>query len=170
MNWAKIRKEDVANGPGIRVSIWIQGCNRRCLNCFNPETWDATKGHILGPKVLKQFLDFGDNDNVVGYSILGGEPLLFPNEMLQLVRAIKERHPDKTIWMWTGFTYESLNDDQLKVLHYIDYLVDGAFIEDLKNPDLAFRGSSNQRILKINHSEDSITDESNYFDNYNTTY
>lgn len=120
--------------------------------------------------MLKQFLDFGDNDNVVGYSILGGEPLLFPNEMLQLVRAIKERHPDKTIWMWTGFTYESLNDDQLKVLHYVDYLVDGAFIEDLKNPDLAFRGSSNQRILKINHSESSITDESNYFDNYNTTY
>ena len=148
LRWSAIRNKDIANGPGTRVSIWVQGCPFHCKGCFNPETWNPDAGHVLGPKVLKQFLDFGKQD-VFGYSILGGEPLLNCNDMLQLVKVIKETYPDKTIWMWTGNTFENLNEEQLEVLKYVDVLVDGQFIEELKNPNLKFRGSSNQRIIDL---------------------
>ena len=99
--------------------------------------------------MLKQFLDFGNDIDIVGYSILGGEPLLNCKDMLQLVKTIKQVHPDKNIWMWTGNTFENLNDEQLNVLQYVDVLVDGPFIEELKDPNLKFRGSSNQRIIDL---------------------
>lgn len=148
LKWSAIRKQDIANGPGTRVSIWVQGCNFHCKNCFNPETWDPNAGHVLGPKVLKQFLDLG-NQEIAGYSILGGEPLLNCKEMLQLVKKIKEIHPNKTIWMWTGYLYENLSPEQMEVLKYVDVLIDGRFVDDLKNPNLKFRGSSNQRVINV---------------------
>lgn len=158
LRWSMIRRKDIANGPGTRVSIWVQGCPFHCKGCFNPDTWDPDAGHVLGPKVLKQFLDFGNDIDIVGYSILGGEPLLNCKDMLQLVKTIKQTHPDKNIWMWTGNTFENLNDEQLNVLQYVDVLVDGPFIEELKNPNLKFRGSSNQRIidLKLSFSTKSL--------------
>ena len=152
LRWSAIRKQDIANGPGTRVSIWVQGCPFHCKGCFNPETWNPDAGHVLGPKVLKQFLDFGNNNYIFGYSILGGEPLLNCKDMLQLVMAIKEKYPNKTIWMWTGFKYEDLTNEQKEILKYIDVLVDGQFIDELKNPNLKFRGSSNQRIIDIKQS------------------
>lgn len=152
LRWNAIRREDIANGPGTRVSIWVQGCNFRCKGCFNPNTWDAEGGHILGPKVLKQFLELGNNPNVVGYSILGGEPLLNCSDMLQLVKEIKTAHPDKTIWMWTGFVFEELSNEQKEIMKYIDVLVDGRFDEELRDPNLKFRGSSNQRIIDVQNT------------------
>ena len=149
LRWSAIRKKDIANGPGTRVSIWVQGCPFHCKGCFNPETWDPDAGHVLGPKVLKQFLDLGNDIDIVGYSILGGEPLLNCKDMLQLIKQIRSIHPNKTIWMWTGYIYENLSKEQLKVIKLIDVLVDGQFIEELKNPNLRFRGSSNQRIIDI---------------------
>ena len=152
LRWSKIRKEDIANGPGMRVSIWVQGCNLHCPGCFNPSTWDPNAGHILGPKVTQQFIELGKPKSIVGYSILGGEPLLNCEEMLQLVRKIKNTYPKKTIWMWTGFTYENLTEAQLEVLKYIDVLVDGPFKQELKNPNLKFKGSTNQRIIDVQSS------------------
>ena len=90
LRWSKMRKEDIANGPGMRVSIWVQGCNLHCPGCFNPSTWDPNAGHVLGPKVTQQFIELGKHKSIVGYSILGGEPLLNCEEMLQLVRKIKK--------------------------------------------------------------------------------
>ncbi len=149
LRWSAIRRKDIANGPGTRVSIWVQGCPFHCKGCFNPETWNPDAGHVLGPKVLKQFLDLGNDIDIVGYSILGGEPLLNCKDMLQLIKQIRSTHPDKTIWMWTGNTYENLSEEQLEVVKLIDVLVDGQFVEELKNPNLRFRGSSNQRIIDI---------------------
>lgn len=149
LRWSAIRKQDIANGPGIRVSIWTQGCPFHCNGCFNKETWDPDAGHILGPKVLKQFLDFGNDSMISGYSILGGEPLLNCKDMLQLVKEIRLSHPDKNIWMWTGYKFENLSKEQLEVIKLIDVLVDGQFIDSLKNPNLKFRGSYNQRIIDI---------------------
>jgi anaerobic ribonucleoside-triphosphate reductase activating protein len=158
LRWSKIRKKDIANGPGTRVSIWVQGCPFKCKGCFNQNTWDPNAGHVLGEKVTKQLIELGNNPDIVGYSILGGEPLLNCKDMLQLVKTIKQVHPDKNIWMWTGNTFENLNDEQLNVLQYVDVLVDGPFIEELKNPNLKFRGSSNQRIidLKLSFSTKSL--------------
>ena len=149
LRWSAIRRKDIANGPGTRVSIWVQGCPFHCKGCFNPETWDPDAGHVLGPKVLKQFLELGNNTDIVGYSILGGEPLLNCKDMLQLIEQIKSTHPEKTIWMWTGNTYENLSEEQLEIVKLIDVLVDGPFVEELKNPNLRFRGSSNQRIIDV---------------------
>lgn len=162
LRWSKIRKEDIANGPGMRVSIWVQGCHRQCPGCFNPETWDPNAGHVLGPKVTAQLIDLGKSKSITGYSILGGEPLLHCDEMLQLVKKIKDTYPKKTIWMWTGYTYEDLSVEQLKVLQYVDILVDGPFKQELRNPNLRFKGSSNQRIIDVQktlNSDSVVLDE-----------
>jgi anaerobic ribonucleoside-triphosphate reductase activating protein len=149
LRWSKIRKKDIANGPGTRVSIWVQGCPFKCKGCFNQNTWDPNAGHVLGEKVTKQLIELGNNPDIVGYSILGGEPLLNCNDMLQLIQLIRNTYPDKTIWMWTGYKYENLNEQQMKIINLIDVLVDGQFIEELKDPSLKFRGSSNQRLIDI---------------------
>ncbi len=149
MRYAKVRSKDIANGPGIRVSIYVQGCNHHCPNCFNKETWDFNGGKIFTQRTQIQFLDLANNPEIVGFSILGGEPLQQGDDMLKLVKAMKEEFPDKNIWMWTGYTYEELNDEQLKIISYIDVLVDGRFVEAFKCPKLQFRGSANQRIIDV---------------------
>ena len=149
MRWAKIRKRDISNGPGIRVSIYVQGCNRHCPNCFNPETWDFNGGKIFNKHVLTQFLDFAQAEEIAGFSILGGEPLQQDSDMLMLVKAMKERYPDKSVWMWTGYVWEELTDEQREIVSVIDVLVDGHFDEAKKVPNLKFRGSTNQRIIDV---------------------
>lgn len=149
MRYAKIRSQDIANGPGIRVSIYVQGCNRHCKNCFNPETWDFNGGRIFNRRVKEQFLNLADNKSIVGFSILGGEPLQQGKDMLDLVKSMKERFPTKTIWMWTGYRFEEFDQEQLEIIQYIDVLVDGEFIEEAKCPGKRFKGSSNQRIIDI---------------------
>ena len=157
MRFAQIRKEDISNGPGIRVSLFVQGCNRHCDGCFNPETWDYNKGQIFNRRIQELFLDLGKEKKITGFSILGGEPLDQDERMLELIKRIKERYPDKTIWMWTGHTYEDLTDKQMEIVKLIDVLVDGPFIISQKCPGKRFRGSMNQRIIDIKKTLESGT-------------
>lgn len=157
MRFAQIRKEDISNGPGIRVSLFVQGCNRHCDGCFNPETWNYDKGQIFNRRIQELFLDLGKEKRITGFSILGGEPLDQDERMFELIKKIKERYPDKTIWMWTGHTYEDLTDKQMEIVKLIDVLVDGPFIISQKCPGKRFRGSMNQRIIDIKKTLESGT-------------
>lgn len=157
MRFAQIRKEDISNGPGIRVSLFVQGCNRHCDGCFNPETWDYDKGQIFNRRIQELFLDLGKEKRITGFSILGGEPLDQDKCMLELIKKIKEHYPDKTIWMWTGHTYEDLTDEQMEIVKLIDVLVDGPFIISKRCPSKRFRGSMNQRIIDIKKTLESGT-------------
>lgn len=149
MRYFKARSQDVANGPGIRASIWICGCDRHCKGCFNQEIADFNAGKPLSSEMMKRFAALGGNNKeIAGFSILGGEPLQQDKEeMLEFLSYLKI--PKKTIWMWTGYTYEELTKDQLEVVKHVNVLVDGPFIESLRNPNLKFRGSSNQRIIDV---------------------
>lgn len=150
MRYFKARSQDVANGPGVRTSIWVCGCTRHCPGCFNQEAADFNAGEPLSLSRMRRFAAIGGIDkDIAGFSILGGEPLQQDkDEMLKLLRCLRV-YPKKTIWMWTGYTYEDLTADQLEIVKNVDVLVDGPFIEKLKNPNLRFRGSSNQRIINI---------------------
>lgn len=150
MRYNKIRKMDVSNGPGIRVSIFMQGCTFNCPNCFNPETHDFNGGKEFTQETIDRILDLASKDYIVGLSILGGEPL-HPkniNGTGKLARAFKEKYPDKTVWVWTGFLYDR---DLVghPTLNYVDVLVDGQFVQDLLDLRLQWRGSSNQRVIDI---------------------
>ena len=153
MRYHKIRRMDIANGEGIRVSIFMQGCAFHCKNCFNPETWDFDGGIEFTDDTIQEVLDLCDRSEVAGLSILGGEPMHPQNieGTTKLAKAFKERFPNKNIWVWTGF----LMDRDLKgkeVLNYLDVLVDGQFVEELHNPLLKWKGSSNQRVIDVQES------------------
>lgn len=149
-----IRRMDISNGPGVRVSIFFQGCHFHCKECFNSETWDFDGGKEFTDKEINLILDLASKDYIKGLSILGGEPLHPANleGSLKLVKAFKDKYKDKTIWMWTGYTYEDLSDAQKEVVNLLDVLVDGQFKIDLKNLKLKYSGSSNQRVIDINKS------------------
>jgi anaerobic ribonucleoside-triphosphate reductase activating protein len=149
MRYSKIRSEDISNGPGIRVSIFVQGCEHHCSNCFNKETWDFNKGHEYTNETKDGIINLMNNNKVVGFSILGGEPLQQDKKLLDLIISIKNKYPNKTIWMWTGYEYENLTEEQLECIKYIDVLVDGKYIEKYKCPNELYKGSSNQRIIDI---------------------
>lgn len=157
MRYSLIRKEDISNGPGIRVSLFVQGCNRHCDGCFNPETWDYDSGELYTKRVQELFLDLGKEKKITGFSILGGEPLAQDKRMIGLIKEIKKRYPEKTIWMWTGYIYENLTQGQMEIVKLIDVLVDGPFIKEKRCPGKRFRGSSNQRIIDIKKTLESGT-------------
>ena len=158
MNVAKIRKEDIANGPGVRVSIFVQGCSHHCDGCFNPETWNFQGGHVFNAQICNQFLDLATPKGICGISIIGGETLDQGEDMLKLVNSIRSKFGNtKTIWMWTGYIYEELNDLQKEIVKQLDVLVDGPFIKEKKCPLKRFRGSSNQRIIDIKKTIESNT-------------
>ena len=149
MRYNKIRKMDIANGPGVRVSIFLQGCAFHCSECFNPETHDFQGGHEFTAATLDQLLQLCAADYVQGLSILGGEPL-HPDNIAgatQIAQAFKQKFPQKSLWVWTGYLFESVPDK--KIFEYVDVLVDGLFDKALANPMLQFRGSSNQRLIDI---------------------
>lgn len=149
MNYAKIRKMDISNGPGVRVSVFMQGCTFNCPNCFNPETHDFNGGKPFTDETIETILKLCEAEYCVGLSILGGEPL-HPRNIegtTKLAKAFKERFSDKTIWIWTGFTYETLQGKD--IFNYIDVLVDGQFVQALHDFRLEWRGSSNQRVIDI---------------------
>ena len=153
MRYNKIRKMDISNGPGVRVSIFMQGCVFNCKNCFNPETHDFNGGKEFSDKTIVMILNLCNKDYIVGLSILGGEPMHPKNieGTTKLAKAFKEKYPDKNIWVWTGFLY----DKDLKnkeVLNYIDVLVDGQYKDELHNPKLRWCGSSNQRVIDVKKS------------------
>ncbi len=153
MRYHKIRKMDIANGEGIRVSIFMQGCAFHCKNCFNPETWDFNGGLEFTDETIQEILELCDKSHIAGLSILGGEPMHPKNieGTTKLAKAFKEKFPNKTIWAWSGF----LMDKDLmgkEVLKYIDVLVDGQFVEELSSPLLKWKGSSNQRVIDVKES------------------
>lgn len=150
MRYNKIRKMDISNGPGVRVSVFMQGCTFNCKNCFNPETHDFNGGKELTEDVINYIIDLANIDYIKGLSILGGEPLHPKNidVSTRLAKKFKETYPKKTIWVWTGFNYENNLQDK-EILNYIDFLVDGQFVEEKKNPKLKYAGSSNQRVIDV---------------------
>ena len=152
MRYNKIRKMDISNGPGIRVSIFMQGCSFHCKDCFNSETWDFKAGKEFNDDVINKVLDLASLPHIVGLSILGGEPM-HPNNRegtIKLAKAFKKRYPDKDIWVWSGYLFDELKD--IEGLSYIDTLVDGRFVIEQANPTLKFRGSSNQRVIDVKKS------------------
>jgi anaerobic ribonucleoside-triphosphate reductase activating protein len=152
MHYNKIRKMDISNGPGVRVSIFMQGCVFNCKNCFNPETHDFNGGKEFTSETIDRILELCDKEYIEGLSILGGEAMHPKNieGTLKLAQAFKEKYPNKTIWAWTGYLFDDLKDKE--ILKYIDVLVDGRFIDEEKNPLLHFRGSKNQRIIDVKKS------------------
>lgn len=158
MRYNKIRKMDISDGEGIRVSLFVQGCEFHCKGCFNPNTWDFEGGKEFTTETLNTLLDLCDNEIIQGLSILGGEPMHPANRetVIDIMRAFKFRFPNKNIWMWTGYTLEKLlseNDEDIKsMLIYLDYLVDGQFVEEKKNLNLKWAGSENQRWIDVQKS------------------
>ena len=155
MRYSEIKDNDIANGKGIMMSLWTQGCPHRCKGCFNPETWDYDGGMEFTEKEEQYILENINAFNVPrNLSILGGEPLCPQNVdgVLTLCKKFKEVYPEKMIYIWTGYTIEDFNDTQKEILNYIDVLVDGQFMKDLKNLSLKLRGSSNQRIIDVKKS------------------
>ena len=152
MRYNKIRKMDISNGPGVRVSIFMQGCSFHCKNCFNKETWDFKGGSEFTTDTIEKVLDLADHDYIVGLSILGGEPM-HPNNInatTKLAKAFKEKYPKKTIWVWSGFLYDYIKDND--VINYIDVLIDGRYEDELHDFKLKWRGSSNQRVIDVKKS------------------
>ena len=146
----KIRKMDISNGPGVRVSVFMQGCTFNCKNCFNPETHDFNGGKEFTDDTINEVLKLCDNSYICGLSILGGEPLHNKNidASTKLAKAFKEKYPDKSVWIWTGFKFEDYVMDK-EITKYADFIVDGQFEEENKNPKLLYSGSSNQRVINV---------------------
>lgn len=163
MNYASIKKHDIANGVGVRVSVFVSGCRHRCEGCFNFEAWDFNYGTPFKTQELNEVLEALRPEYIEGLSLLGGEPLEPENQggLLQLVKAMKKEFPMKTIWCYSGFRYEDeivpmmdSNPTLTALMQYIDILVDGRFMLDKKQLMLKFRGSSNQRIIDLNKTRE----------------
>jgi anaerobic ribonucleoside-triphosphate reductase activating protein len=156
MKYAKIRKMDISNGEGVRVSLFVQGCSFHCKNCFNQETWDFNGGKEFTTAEIQKIIELANKDYIAGLSVLGGEPL-HPNNIesvSMLCQYFKFKYPKKSIWVWTGFKYEDIlkMGKNYNIFDYIDVLVDGQFEEDKKDLTLKWRGSSNQRVIDCKKS------------------
>ena len=153
MKYNLIRKMDISNGPGVRVSIFMQGCGFHCKNCFNKETWDFDSGKDFNQNTIDEVLNLCGADYIKGLSILGGEPMHPKNieGTTKHAKAFKEKYRDKNIWVWSGFKFdEDLKDKE--VLNYVDVLVDGRYEDNLHDFTLKWRGSSNQRVIDVKES------------------
>ena len=162
MYYAALKKHDIANGTGIRVSLFVSGCTHHCKNCFNQETWDFHYGKEFTATTIDEILDALKPSYIAGLSILGGEPFEHSNQqgLLPLLRKVKKTYPQKNIWCYTGYLYDrdiidnmcSKWEETKEFLSYIDILIDGEYIEELKQPNLLFRGSANQRSILVQES------------------
>ena len=153
MRYNLVRKMDIADGPGVRVSIFLQGCEFHCYNCFNPETWDFEGGDELTDEVIDRVIELCGEEYVQGLSILGGEPMHPKNiaGTTKIAKAFKTVYPNKNLWVWSGFTFEVLQKrkDAQEVLTLIDTLVDGQYKDELHDFRLEWRGSSNQIVIDV---------------------
>ena len=149
MNYGRIKKHDIANGPGVRVSLFVSGCRNHCEGCFNPETWDFDYGEPFTQKTEREIIEALRPSWIQGLSLLGGDPMEPENQkaLLPFLRRVKDELPEKDVWLYTGYSFESVSGSPL--LPYVDVVVDGPFLEQEKNPSLAFRGSNNQRIIPL---------------------
>lgn len=162
MNYADIKRIDVANGPGVRVSLFVSGCTHHCKGCFNAETWDFNYGQLFTNHEINKIIEYLEPSYIQGLSLLGGEPFEYSNQqgLLPLMRRFKAHYPDKNVWCYTGYDFEKdIKADMMlkwpetrEFIEYIDILVDGRFIEEQKDLSLRFRGSSNQRIIDVKKS------------------
>ena len=159
MNYAAIKFADIANGPGVRTTLFVSGCRNHCPFCFNPDTWAFDFGEPFTPEVEERILASLEPAYVAGLTLLGGEPLEPENQpaLVALLRRMREHFPGKSVWCFTGFTWEELQEETCRaatenlepLLELVDVLVDGRFVQDLKDITLRFRGSSNQRIIDL---------------------
>lgn len=162
MNYATIKNCDIANGPGVRVSLFVSGCTHRCKGCFNEAAWDFDYGEPFTQQTVERILDMLEPDYVKGLTLLGGEPFDPRNQgaILGLLRQVKARYPHKSIWAFTGYLFDrdilpgNLGDPAVtkEYVSYLDVLVDGPFVEAKKNLSLRFRGSENQRLIDVQAS------------------
>lgn len=162
MNYANIKNCDIANGPGVRVTLFVSGCSHHCKGCFNEETWDFQYGEPFTQETVDSLLEMLAPDYIEGLTLLGGEPLEPGNReaLLPLLRAVKERYPGKNIWCYSGYLFEkdilerfcAQWEKMKEFLSYLDVIVDGEFVLAQKDISLRFRGSANQRIIDVQAS------------------
>lgn len=162
MNYATIKWYDISNGPGVRVSLYVSGCRNHCKGCFNPETWDFNYGEPFTPEVEEKIIKGLEPDYIKGFTLLGGDPFEPENQkvLAPFLKRLRARYPDKSFWCFTGYNYEAdlltgkLGDLSLvmDMLSCLDVLVDGRFVEELKDLNLKFKGSSNQRTILVQQS------------------
>src|SRR5574344_1771826 len=164
MNYAKIEYFSTPNGPGCRTAVYFSGCQKAldgnpCIGCHNQIAWDKNYGHEWTPEVEDTVIKSSMPDYISGFSILGGEPLSDFNisGIKEFLKKRKDTYPEKTIWIWTGYKIEDVQSTKhLDIFKYVDYVVDGDFVQSLKVPNLRFRGSTNQRILKVENVDNTI--------------
>ena len=154
MRYNKIRKMDISDGPGVRVSIFMQGCTFKCKNCFNPETHDFKGGTEFTDETIDKVLSLAKPEHIKGLSVLGGEPMHPVNidGTMKLVKAFKEKYPNKSVWVWSGFLYDDIMERNKEIFDYIEVLVDGQYDDSLHDPTLKWKGSSNQRVIDVQKS------------------
>lgn len=159
MHYGKIRENDIANGRGVRVTLFVSGCRNHCKNCFQPETWDFNYGRPYTDETEQYIINSLSRPYIQGLTLLGGEPLEPENQkvLVRLLRKVKEIYPEKDVWCYTGYTLEQARKDGSRcrcnvtdeLLSLVDVLVDGRYEDDLRDISLEFRGSSNQRIIDM---------------------
>lgn len=169
MNYQKILKSDVANSvSGFTVTLFVSGCDRHCKGCFNPESWDCCSGKKFTEKEMDYILHELEQPWYRGFSLLGGDPLsrLSDNRKtcIEICRKVKEKFPEKVVYLWSGYTKQEIeSDDEMKdILKYVDVLVDGPFMEELKKDNLVLRGSSNQNVIGVSILGRSIAERLEY--------
>ena len=159
MNYHNIKTDDMLNGDGLRVTCWVSGCSIRCFNCHNPQTWDFNSGIPFTDDTMQEILYDLSKPYIKGCTLSGGHPFDPHNapEVLKIVKRVKMVFPNKDIWIYSGYTWEDIiqNDTLKEILKYTDVLVDGAYVDELRDISLPFRGSSNQRIIDVQKTLDS---------------
>lgn len=153
MKYCGLNKNDIANGEGVRVSLFVSGCRNHCKGCHNPEAWDFNYGKPFTKETEDEIIEALHHSWIQGFSVLGGEPCEEENErvLIPFLKRVKQESPNSDIWLFSGYTYEMLQNDE--ILRYVDVLVDGPFLLEQKDISLAFRGSRNQRILRLRSGE-----------------
>lgn len=158
MNYATIKNCDIANGPGVRISLFVSGCTHHCKGCFNEVAWDFDYGQPFTEEVQQQILEMMKPGYIKGLTLLGGEPFEPQNQgpIVEFLRKVKSAYPEKSIWAFSGYLFEKITSGTLgdwettkEFLSYLDVLVDGPFVEEKKNLSLRFRGSENQRLIDM---------------------
>lgn len=154
MRYHNITKEDMLNGDGLRVVLWFAGCDHHCKNCQNPITWDPEGGLVFDEDARQEIYDELDKDYISGITFSGGDPLYMGTRegLLELIKDIKEKYPEKTIWLYTGYMWEEIC--HLEHIRYLDIVVDGRFVEELKDNNLPWKGSSNQRVIDVKMTQE----------------
>lgn len=159
MHYGKILSHDIANGTGVRVTLFVSGCTNRCKGCFQPQTWDFHYGSPFTSETEDTLVEMLSEPYIDGLTLLGGEPFEPENQrcLVPVLQRIRKELPSKTVWAFSGFTFEQMTNESApcrcevtdELLSILDVLVDGRFVEELKNPFLRFRGSSNQRLIDV---------------------